>query len=96
MVPVVDPVRNPLISVVSRQTGSQTGWVGCGAGWTGPGTDFARKGPVLPPTDLFGFLYKRGLFPNGFLGFLSMFFTSIAAPLELASSPTPPTILASF
>jgi hypothetical protein len=38
--------------------------------------------------------YKRGFFPNSYLGFLSKFLTTIVEPLELASSPFPPMILA--
>ena len=54
----------------------------------------ARKTPRSAPNGHISFGYKRGFFPNGFLGFLSTFFTTIVEPLELASSPFPPIILA--
>jgi hypothetical protein len=52
--------------------------------------------PVSPPIAIFGFPYKRGFFPNGFLEFLSMKYTSIVDPFELSSSLFPPMILAFF
>ena len=53
-----------------------------------------RVGTILPPTVRFLFAYKRGFFPNSFLGFLTTKLTSIAESLELSSSPFPPMILA--
>jgi hypothetical protein len=42
---------------------------GFGSGWTEFWTGNHRKKWEMTPTAIFGFPYKRGFFPNGFLGF---------------------------
>ena len=55
-----------LVSVLSRSTGSQTGWVGSGVGWTGPGTDFVRKTQFFPQRPYFGLPIKGASSPTVF------------------------------
>ena len=91
--PVPSPVWTGWSGLWPGRTGSHARRPGPWPGF-GPVDQAARKTPRSTPNGHISFGYKRGFFPNGFLGFLSIFLTTIVEPLELASSPFPPLILA--
>jgi hypothetical protein len=54
---------------------------GFGSAWTEFWTGNHTKEWEMTPTAIFGFPYKMGFFPNGFLGFLVCYWAFLSPPL---------------